>query len=226
MNVKLMKFDVKSIIEGENEHKRSEIKKSRLKLLFYLLLVAFYFMFLVAVPIFADDILSRKMFSYNFIDQFVLAVCYIVVLCLELKNIWEIIKLFKEIHFFKKDLEILNSSDNKKIFDLIFKSEKQKSKSDILFCLRYNPDKILSLRFVHTGTTNLQMEYVDDMCVVHTDILIIDKKIIRTDIPDITIDLYNEVVYYPYHIEPPSIFDVEPQFIYEFQRDMFELEGH
>lgn len=217
MNIKLMNLDIKNIIKSENEYKRSEIKEARLKILFYLFVVVFLLMFLIAVPIMPINIV-------DIIYQFIISIVYVCIIFIELHNLWEIIKLFRKVHFLNKDLELLNSSDNKKICDAIFKSEKQKSKSDILFYLLYNPDKILSLKFIHTGTTNLQMEYVDNMCVVHTDIFKIDKKIIRTDIPDITINLYNEVVYYPYHIETPSVINVEPQVIYEFQKDIFELE--
>lgn len=153
------------------------------------------------------------MFNYEIMDQFILAVCYIVVLYCEFKNLWGAIKLFKKIHLLKKDLEIINSSDNKKIFDLIFKSEKQQRKPDILFCLFYNPDRILSLKLFNLNPPNLEMEYVDDACIVHKDLIRIDKKIIRTGISDIIADLYNEVVYYPYdkYIDVPDIINVEPK---------------
>lgn len=226
MNVKLMKFDINNIIKSENEYKKQEIKKSQLNLIPYLFLVAFCLIFLLTVPFFVDDILARKLFDCRLIDEFVLSICYIVVLCMEFKNLWEAIKIIRKIHVIKKELETLKSNDKKKVFDFIFKSEKQKDKSNFIFCLLYNPDKILSLKFVHTGTTNLEMVYVDDMSVVHTNILIINKKVIRTDISDIIIDLYNEVVYFPYLIEYPSIVDIDPQFIYEFQRDMFEFDKH
>lgn len=109
MTVKLMNFDINNIIKSEVECKKYEIKKSRLKLLFYLLLAVYCLIFLLAVPVFSDDILSRKMFNYEIMDQFILAVCYIVVLYCEFKNFWGAIKLFKKIRLLKKDLEIIDS---------------------------------------------------------------------------------------------------------------------
>ncbi|MCH5296683.1 MAG: hypothetical protein J1E85_03330 [Ruminococcus sp.] len=220
MNVKLMKFDINNIIKAENECIKHKIKKLRLNLFYRLFLLIICLSLLFVTPFLVDDILQKRNFYQEIMGQFIFTVCYIVVLCAGFYNLWNTIKIFRQIYILNKDSELLNSSDSRKVCDIIFKSENQKNKSDILFNILYNSDKILSLKFFNSDKPNLEMEYVDEAHIVHKELINIYTKIIRTDISDIIIDLYNEVVFYPYDSEFPSVVSFQVQFSSENQNSI------